>query len=363
MRIRFGQRNEAEQRRLHEIEERAARMLGEGVLGAICPELWLEHSGNGALALRPREAALLPLVDHLVTQLGSKAPPIALAPVLPLEEALKRAREIADFSQARLRVGFARGHLLDVVFALPGGSGSEREIEAATRLVFDLLGPRLALAWLGRVSVVPAPRLGPLKVLDSGAPSGNLVVAELAPTFKAAIQGLYAGLPDSPYGESSHQEEWSLFELEPEPARDYAAQDDLVFASTCVPEALKCYLSGLSFASERFSRFGERFFYIKYRCRGAPEVRLEERQQLEDLLDRSLLVAKAGRVVGAGLGLAYSYVHCALSSLERGLALMAEAAQRRELPEQAWLLPFDAEFAEEWLGVWPGAEAPPVHRA
>jgi hypothetical protein len=147
-----------------------------------------------------------------------------------------------------------------------------------------------------------------------------------------------------------------------EPADDWADEDDLVLATTCVPELLKCHLEKAPFSSVRFSRHEEMFFCLKYLSEGSPEARLLARQTLEDALERALVAKRAGRVVGAGLGLRYAYIHLVLSALDAGLRVVSDVGRSLALPPRSWVLPFDSDLGGEWHEIWAGAPAPPAAR-
>lgn len=285
------------------------------------------------------------------------------APPATVEEALARVLALhgVDFSRARVRAGFARGHLIDVVLSVPGGVADERERDAAESLLDLVLGPARADDWLGEVMLTPAPRGGLLKVLDARAPSDDFFpLAALPAAFDRAIAGLYAGLPDEPLWSQGGEHLWTMLEASAEPAQDYAAQDDLLLASTYLPEMLKCFLSGSPFASSRFSRHGEIFSYLKTEM-GArdPRLSLSARRVLEDALDAALVSERAGRVVGSGLGVRYAYVDFALFDVDRAIAAVTSVARKVGLPERSWLLFCDTLLEGEWAPVHPNGPAPP----
>jgi hypothetical protein len=286
------------------------------------------------------------------------------ATFVPLETALALVKQDSgvDLSTARARAGFSRGHLLDVFVSLPGGHGDDRELKAARRLLTLVLGEARVSDWLGELAVIPAPRGGPLAVVQPQA-SGEanfFPLAELRTAFEAAISGLYLGLPELPLCEIGGEQRWTLLELEAERAADYAAQDDAVLASTFMPEMLKCFLAGSPFASCRFSRHGELFAYLKYRQRPRDlRAGLAARRVLEDAIDAALVTERAGRVVGSGLGVMYAYVDFALSDPERAVRAVRSVARRVGLPDQAWLLFCDTALEGEWVGLRPGAMQPP----
>jgi hypothetical protein len=303
---------------------------------------------NGATFERSLRARVAP---------GRGAPPVTLAHALERV----RAERGVDFSRARARAGFARGHLIDVVLSLPGGTGNRSEHEAARELVVAFLGEGRAADWLGEVALEPAPRGGLLKVLDvRAAPASFFPVAELPETFGHAIAGLYAGLPAEPLWAAGGEELWTMLEASAEPAEDYAAQDDLLLASTYLPEMLKCFLAGSPFSSSRFSRREELFSYLKVeRHDDDPRLSLSARRVLEDALDAALVSERAGRVVGSGLGIRYSYVDFALSDVDRAIGVVSDVARRVGLPEKSWLLFCDSELDDAWAPVHPRAPAPP----
>lgn len=325
------------------------------------PGLEGEQTEQGTIIVRPWERELTPLANHVRARAPAGFSVLSRRPARSFAEAVARAKVGGlDFSEAQARAGFARGHLLEIVVYVPGGSGSPREQELAEALVWDVLGDRLADDWIGQVRVAPAPRKGPLRVLASKPDPKQFPLSELSATVQAATTGLSEGLPGQPLAFQELGGEWTLFELTPEPAEDWADEDDLVLATTCVPELLKCHLEKAPFSSVRFSRQGELFFCLKYVSEGSPEARLSARQMVEDRLDRELLAKRVGRVVGAGLGLRYAYVHLALSAVGPGLASITELGRALALPPLAWVLPFDSDLGREWHEIWPGAPAPPT---
>lgn len=284
-------------------------------------------------------------------------------PAVPLERAVAavKAESGIDFARARARTGFSRGHLLDVVVSLPGGRASESEKDAAERLVEALLGQARAADWLGEVMLEAAPRGGPLPLLDArGARDHFLPLAELGATFERAIGGLYAGLPAEPFWSAGGEQLWTMLEASAESADDYSEQDDLLLASTYLPEMLKCFLAGSPFASSRFSRHGELFAYLKVESRSSdPRLSLSARRVLEDALDAALVSERAGRVVGSGLGIRYSYVDFALANVDHALDVVSGVARRVGLPERSWLLFCDSALDGEWARIHPDGPPPP----
>ena len=271
---------------------------------------------------------------------------------LPCEAALCQVRRQSglDFSKARARVGFARGHLLEVVVYLPGGNGNTLESEAADELVLRLVGEELFERWIGSVTATPTVRGGLLTVLNESAEERSAQPIELLlDSVRAAIAGLRLGLVEPALGTDTA--DWFAFELSPEPAVDYAAQDDLVFCCTRVPELKKSFLCGEPFFSGRFTVSGGLFTYLKYDTRAtSTEARLAERSKFERLVQQ-ILTKRDGAMVGVGLGVRYGYIDLLLAD--------PDCARQRLLPElralgiskRSWLLFCDFELQAEYLPV------------
>lgn len=255
-----------------------------------------------------------------------------------------------DLSRARARAGFTRGHLIDVIVYV--GQGDVQAREVAERVTRELLGSALTDDWIGEVLAAPLPCGGPLPVVGSEIES-SFPLAELPDAVLNAIDGLLCGLPPRPLYRTARESGWTLFDLEPVLAVDYAEQDDLVVCSTLTPELVKAYLQGLPIFSGRFSRHGELFCYLKFDGGGAPTTtRLARRLAIQDALDARLAGSAAGCVVGDGMGLRYSYVSLALVDPESGPSLACEVARAHDAPDRSWLLFYDAARRRDWHGVW-----------
>lgn len=287
-------------------------------------------------------------------------------PALELAPALAGVRDATgvDLGRATARAGFTRGHLLDVVVKLPGARGTTAEEDAADRLVTALLGEARTEDWVDQVTLEPAPHGGALSVLQGAPEHGRYFpVSELPAAVDAAVRGLYAGLSPEPLWATGGEQRWTLLELEVDRSDDYEKQADVALCATFLPEMLKCYLSGSPFSSLRFSRHGEIFAYLKHESRsGDARAALAARRVLEDALDAALVVERCGRVVGSGMGVVYSYVDFALSSLERALEVIRTVATRVGLPPRSWLLFCDSALVDDWAAVHPSAPVPPGQR-
>lgn len=295
--------------------------------------------------------------------LRARVSPLRGAPALdlPTAVALVRERHRVDCGAARVRAGVSRGHLLDIVLELPGGRNATEEGVAAEELVRLVLGEARAADWVGSVTSLAGPRGGLLKVVQPRPGEGRFFpLPELAPAIDAAIHGIHAGLSSEPLWMLGGEQRWYLFELDVEAAADYPGQADVALVSTFMPELVKCFLSGSAFASTRFSRAGELFSYLKYESgERDPRRALARRRVLEDALDAALVSERAGRVIGSGMGVVYSYVNFACAELGRAIDVIRNVAARIGLSEKTWIQFFDSALADEWVAVLGGRVPPP----
>lgn len=308
--------------------------------------------------------ALRPLVDTVIERAPARSDWQLLAgrPRLSLDEALEQVRRVSgiDASNARFRAGFSRGHLLEIVVYLsPPIDG--RKSSAAETLVESLLGQEQFDAWVGSVDVAELARRSSLPVVGSARPSATThPIGELCSTLERAIAAVYRELPERRLHECAAAQSWTMLEATPQPSHDYAEQHDIAVASSSLPELLKCFLEGAPFSSRRFSRHEERFCYLKFDHSGfgLPDT-VRRRAELEDALDRALIEAGVGCVIGNGVGLRYGYVDLALGVPGQGVQIAREVARHAGLPARSWIQFCDGEWADEWVGIAPHAPAPP----
>lgn len=387
MRVRFGALSIEEQAARQELCEHARacwRALREGNVLLACHsmralddrlELFVgddEQDDCVVAELSALDSAAWPLAELLLAQapddlgcalsLGRAA--------IPIERALSEvnASHGVDLSRASLRAGFGRGHLLEVTLGVPGGTGSENEQNAAENLVRAVVGDRVFETWVGVVHAAAAPRFPSLRVLDVRAPRTTLQVQELFDTVAAATLGVLRGLAEVPRGaldyvasgagqesESDADEErdgWTLLEIEPLAQERAERKDDLVLASTCTPELLRCYLDGSPCSSRRFSRVGEQFVFVSY---VDTERTMSKRVARRTAIEAALVdaVAGVGAVTGVGFGVQTTYVDLALCDLETGLGRVVARLRELDVPADTFIQFFDSELADEWVAIWP----------
>lgn len=256
-----------------------------------------------------------------------------------------------DLSNARVRVGFGRGHLLHLTYftELSASRSDPRLRYAVERFSTLLLGEDLFFDWVGQLDVAPAPRRSSLSVVNNAKPN-TLGLEELVPAVRAGIQGLRRGLSDRPHVQRSGELKWTLFESEPNADAADAAQNDLILASSATPELLRTFLLGEPIASCRFTRADEIFCYLKWDdTQLLTGQRLARRDAMESAINQALGSDQLGIVVGTGLGVRHSYLNLALSDGELALERLLTAARGAHLGTNVWLMFFDTAWDEHWL--------------
>jgi hypothetical protein len=273
-----------------------------------------------------------------------------------------RARGTKDLAGARVRIGFSRGHLLEiVVFSHAVSSAAdEAALDAANMLVPRIVGEQVFDEWVGSIDVAPLGRGGSLRVVSDAAPGPDaaLPLTELKASVDAAIRSVDAQLPDAPYHTFCERAEWTLLEMTPKAEADYGAQDDLAFLSTMLPECMKSFLQGAPFSSRRFSRWNEQFAYVKIDvAEKSMEQRHELRIEYEDRLNALLVPGRVGCVVGAGLGVRYLYLELALERFDEGVRAVQGKLARLGVGPRAWILFCDSALRQEWVGIGDDVES------
>ncbi|HEV8550227.1 MAG TPA: hypothetical protein VGQ57_14385, partial [Polyangiaceae bacterium] len=68
---------------------------------------------------------------------------------------------------------------------------------------------------------------------------------------------------------------------------------------------------------------------------------------------------RAGRVIGSGMGVVYSYVNVALTRVGGAIDVIRSALGRIGLADKSWLQFFDTPLGDEWVGMTKSASPPP----
>lgn len=182
----------------------------------------------------------------------------------------------------------------------------------------------------------------------------------------AKLDALIATLRDQ-----APKEPWSAIDLEtaawsslsgtPSEDEDHIWREDTIAATSAYPEVTIASLRRDRFRSERFSRQGETFCFLKIDGHeDDPIGRFEGREAVEDALNDRLQSSGLGAAIGGGTGLRYSYIDLALVDLEKSTEAVFTLLRDANLTRRTWLHFNDDGLGEFWQPVWPDAPAPPL---
>lgn len=274
-----------------------------------------------------------------------------------LDAALSTVEARCELDVRDITVNVATGehNRIDLIYrweSMP--ADDEQAFNSAFVATESLLGEEMLDRWVGTIQLV-----------DRSTPAENgqrfLSLDRLQPTFQAVVQSIRAQLPDEPIGASIDDAQWALLKLEPEEAADYPERYDMLTCVTCNPDLVSATFSPAPFFSERYSRCGEVFCYVK--IDGGDDLaamEFEDREDMEEAVRNALDIEDAGTLIGGGTGLRYTYLELALTNLEAGIAAIRRSLQEGNVPRRSWLQFHDANLAAEWIGIYDDSPEPPM---
>jgi hypothetical protein len=310
----------------------------------------------------------------LVTTILARAPRIAGWEFYPyrLPESLELARisvnarvgyDISDF-QVQVRLG--ENNRIDVCFFSPNIESVEdkQARHAAFVATESLLGEQCLDRWIGAIEVAPLPSTGGLRGLfrrDKKLPPGIVPLERMQDTVAAVVGSVTEQLSDRPHYAWIDEANGTVWKLKPELREDYIEQTDMFVGKSINPPLWTAAHSGDLFYSERFSRCGETFCYVKLDgSEGLDEEKFADKGEIEDALDEVLKPNQLGCRVGGGHGQRYSYIDLALVDVERGIEAVRQRLQEGNVPKRSWIQFFDADLAAEWIGIYDDSPPPPM---
>jgi hypothetical protein len=331
------------------------------------------HKDGHRLVITPEsEKTLRPLVRTLIDR----------APVLPRWEFHDaRPPESVDIAEAHVngRVGgsiaggtaavtLGRHRRIDLRFHLPGSRGTDDQ-DASNRAFIAaeiLLGEAVLDQWIGVVEARPPPSRGIASLFRREKGPTPFPLDRLRPTVMGLIESLQEQLPKEPRWRQAPpkgaQTQWSVFEMRPDERPDYPGWSDLYVGVTPDVELFSATHESPAFYSGRFSRAGETFCYLKIDGRNGLEgTPYSDRHDIEDALDAALVPQGLGCVVGGGTGRIYSYIDLALGDLPRAIEVIRRVLRDGQIATRTWLLFFDCELGDEWVGIWDETPPPPAN--
>ncbi|CAN5578565.1 hypothetical protein BH10PLA2_BH10PLA2_38570 [soil metagenome] len=272
-----------------------------------------------------------------------------------------KGRTECDVGDYKVRISAGEYQRIDLCFVSPDISGptDQDALNAAFVAAESLLGEELLDRWIGGIAVANSDD-------KSSVPSGNkparpVTLDRLRETVLALIESIREQLPEQPQFERLEDAEWTSWKLEPGDEEDCFEQQDLHVAKSVYPVAWMAAHSGHLFFSERFSRCGETFCYLKVDgSEGLEDSQFEDKAEIEDALDEILIPAKLGCVIGGGTGKRYSYIDLALLNCEQSIQAVRQRLQEGSTPRSSWIQFYDADQGAEWVGIYDDTPPPPI---
>jgi hypothetical protein len=313
--------------------------------------------GGHRLVITPEsEKHLRPLVETILERApavpGWTFCPYRQPETLAEAAATVEARTGQDLCSVKAAARIGEQHCVDLVFHSPTYSlpVDQEGWNAAFVAAESLLGEEMLDKWVGAIHITPDAEGRRFLPLD-----------RLRGTVSALVSGITDQLPNRPCHQLPEEPGGAVFKRQPEEMADYPFKADLFTASTMFPEFWQCAHASQTFYSVRFSRFAERFAYVKIDGRKGPDGNPSgDRGTIEDALDNALKPAGLGCVIGSGTGLRYSYIDLALTDVGRASRAICKVLQQGRIARRSWLLFFDCEWEREWVGAWEDTPAPPV---
>lgn len=342
----------------------------------IHPELMWEAGGckteNFDLVITPESSReLRPLVETLI----GRAPEVSNWRFLQYREA--QIRKVEDISDTRLGIDFTDArvsilpsslNIIDLFFLSPkfDGDNDECDLGNCFALCELLLGEELLDKWVGNLETRS------LKTSKKGknirkdiidlqtrqahcVTDGSICINNLYESFLAAQEQMIGQLPDNPHCCTEFDEYTSIF-LKP---RDESVDvPSRISFTTALPQIIEAVNNSYLFHSDRFSRVGEKFCYVKIAGAGELATNVQLRALLEDKIDSALRDAKAGCTYGGGTGPDYAFVDLALTEIPKAIEILRSIAAVEKLPKKSWLLFLDTDWLSEWSGLYHDSPVP-----
>ena len=332
-------------------------------LGEIHPHLmWefgpaVQQAGHRLVITPESRRHLRPLVAQLIRQApeldGWEFYAYRLPESLDMTLRTVEARTGGDIRQTRFQATVGDFNRVDLFFyADQYTSDDEDALNDVFVATETLVGEEILDHWIGGIEV---------DTLPSGGKQDLRPIGDLRSVVDDRIREIRDLLPASPLFQLGDGQEWTLFKLEPEELDDYPEQFDMFVGKSMLPAMWQNAHSEAPFDSERFSRFGETFCYVKIDgTQGVDEEKFADKSEIEDALDTALRQHEFGCFVGGGTGLKYSYVDLALVDVDRGVEIVRQVLSEGNIPKRSWILFYDTDLQARWIGIWEDGPPPPM---
>ncbi len=250
--------------------------------------------------------AAVPLAELLVAVAPESCAARVGRPAASHARALRHAVEQSqvNLETSRVRAGFTRGHLLEVVVHVPFDvEGDDESLQIAAEVYLETrLGDQLMDRWIANVSIARIARTRGLLVLGDAADQADHYPLEQSDAIIArATEALSRELPNSKLHQDPEEHAWAALEI---PLLEGSPLGDRTFASTLEPEALKAALEGMPFDSRRFTLGEEMLVW----CVWEADVDFTERLRVRQEVEAALVGLSHVSLVGTGFGARRDFV-------------------------------------------------------
>jgi len=315
---------------------------------------------------------ITPEMDHykrpLVKTIVEMAPNLEGWSFLPVRPALSvevletifESRTGLSIPETKVACSRSSRNVVDVTFFSDSFSGeNDREdIETAYCLCEYLLGEDTLNKWIGNIITqvinTSAGRIVSLfardKQLDM---SHTRSLAEFAQAIDKVVLEIKVQIDDEPLRLQAMQQP-ELLTFDEAAISSPSRRRSFVSAKKHIVESI--VLNGI-FYSERFTKHAERFCYLKI-TGGELLMATEWFVKLREQVDEKLRAGQAGCVFGYGHDVEHLFIDLAVEKIEEAIVVLRNVAQQEKLPVNSWLLFFDTELEQEWVGLFAETVAP-----
>lgn len=176
---------------------------------------------------------------------------------------------------------------------------------------------------------------------------------ELLECVSSLKDEMVKALPDTPFYKTKFEEFTGIF-VQPS---DNALPSRFTF-STALPDVISSINNRFLFHSERFSKLGEKFCYLKLADMEEIRSSVEKRGAVEDTIDAALRQAHVGCVFGGGAGQECAFIDLILADVEKAIPIIRQIAQTEQFSDRSWLLFHDTPWIAEWVGLTASSPVP-----
>jgi hypothetical protein len=347
---------------LHVIDNRLCWEFGPGV-----------HKPGDRLVITPEgDHELRPLVDVILKRAPNLPDWEFFAYRLPDPTGLVgptvQARTGGDITDVRVTPRRGAHNRVDLLFHHPRctGADDQRARHDAFVTTETLLGEETLDRWIGVIDVEPVSQPGALRRLLGGkSRDAGVPLDRLKQTVEALTGSIVDQLPDVPVRSwpvqrdpTTGEEICVVMRIDPVQRPSYPGYSDLWMFATTQPELVQSVHSG-TFHSRRFSRVGETFAYLKIDHEGQAEHVVAFRAKLEDALQPVLERDDLGSLFGGGTGIEFVYLFLALQDVNQAIPVIRDTLQAAGAPARSWLMFYDNDLIDEWVGIHPHTPPPP----